>query len=158
MKQPDPITERDNLRREVERLRSDIDELTFCEECGNDCAKMPDNNCYPPRYCHTCQQILVGMVCESRSRISALEESLRVAQGERAQVAIKLANAVVVGYRAAKAGDVKAEEAAIELCDRLVEEYENLNLQSRLSCSLDNLDAKAAVKVGVWREGGDVEC
>ena len=135
MKQPDAITERDNLRRENGILRRNAE--TFARQYQDACFE----------------------VSGLRSRIAALEESLRVAQGERAQVAIKLANAVVVGYRAAKAGDVKAEEAGIELCDRLVEEYENLNLQSRVSSSLDNLDARAASKVGVWLEqGGDGEC
>ena len=127
MKQPDAITERDNLRRENAQLKRIIAETQ-------------------------------DLAADRLSRISVLEESLRVAQGERAQVAIKLADAVVVGYRAAKAGDVKAEEAAIELCDRLVEEYENLSVEKRVESACHNLDARAAVIAGVYREGGEVEC
>jgi len=43
----------------LESAQGDIEELTFCEECGEDDAKLEINGCYPPRYCHGCQQKLV---------------------------------------------------------------------------------------------------
>lgn len=63
------------LRVCIAELEDDIEELTFCEECGEDCEKTPDNHCYPPRYCHTCQQKLVTEIVELKARLTEAEKN-----------------------------------------------------------------------------------
>lgn len=40
---------------EIKRLKTDIADLSFCEDCGDEAERIPENNCFPPRYCHKCR-------------------------------------------------------------------------------------------------------
>lgn len=55
----------------AEAAERDIEELVICEECGEEDAKLEINNCYPPRYCHACQQKLVEWIVKLRAALEA---------------------------------------------------------------------------------------
>jgi chromosome segregation ATPase len=48
-----------DLEEEVARLEIDIEDLSICGECGEECEKLVENNCYPPRYCDDCRHPLL---------------------------------------------------------------------------------------------------
>lgn len=71
--------ERDQLKVQNAQLQFDIDDLTFCEDCGEDCGKMPENNCYPPRYCHGCRHDLVCQIVELKRELEAARKAANAA-------------------------------------------------------------------------------
>ena len=130
MKQPDAITERDNLRRENAELKRIIAETQ-------------------------------DLAADRLSRISALEESLSQAQGERAHAAIRVADAAVIFLYAEFEGGIERHRARSQALADATREYRALtepSIETRLEAACDNLDARAAVIAGVYREGGEVEC
>ena len=68
------------LQSRIAALEADIEELAFCEGCGESCEKMTDNNCYPPRWCHTCQQSSVKEVVRLTAELAAAQTVVRAAE------------------------------------------------------------------------------
>jgi len=62
-----------NAEAKLAEAKDDIEELTICEDCGEEDAKLEVNNCWPPRYCHGCRHKLVTEICELRKRAEIAE-------------------------------------------------------------------------------------
>ena len=93
---------------------------------------------------------------------SAKAERLRcelVAAKKVAESAVRIVQAV---RKWILTNDRKSEFQAMIEIRAAADAYRKLTeappLESRIAANLENLDAKAAAVVGVYREGGDVEC
>ena len=73
-------------------VQDDIIELTFCEDCSENCDKLIENNCYPPRYCHGCQQKLIEDIVTLKAQVAKESEQHR----RWYEGALKLGNKVEV--------------------------------------------------------------
>jgi predicted nucleic acid-binding Zn-ribbon protein len=107
-----------SLDAQLASAQGDIEELTFCEECGEDDAKLESNGCYPPRYCHGCQQKLVkriiaaeAQLAEANARREAANAALRRAESDHLKACAELdeANEKAHRYERERNGLIKQE-------------------------------------------------
>ena len=173
MKQPDAITERDNLRRENAELKRII-------------AEAQDLAADRLSRISALEESLSQALGEVDKWRNGADNMARMAEEEKRQsaAAVRVADAIVGLSVASRAlgrigelnlrGDLlpsdihagamlhKAEKSASDEVFKAVREYRALteaSVEKRVESATHNLDARAAACVGVWLEqGGDGEC
>ena len=110
------------LEARLKEAEGDIEELTFCEDCGEDDTRLKENNCWPPRYCHSCRHKLVTEICELRKEAKARRDDCInvIDKLEAAEARLKEAQAeerdyeTLRGYFDAAQADAGRLRAALE--------------------------------------------
>lgn len=103
---------------QLAEAKTDIEELTFCEECEESAAKLESNGCYPPRYCHGCYHGLAAQLAETKAELRDWIENrgpklaADVANAQAADLASE--NAKLRDANARLHADVEAYEGAVD--------------------------------------------